>query len=337
VVNGQKAAVPIFPGSVYALAKDYKIPTSYQWSLGIQHELMARAVITVQYVGNQNPHQRFERPLNTPFLADPRRADVLAGTLDGNRIRPFPGFAGIQYAEMSTSSDYNSLQVNCRMQNQKGMTVQSAYTYSHCLDYGSGDFSGASNPYNLKFDRGNCDLDRRHILSLNYVWDLPFFKSSQSKLVRGTLGGWQFSGITTFETGLHMTVTYPGDNAGVGGGVQIRSILLSNPNDGPKKVNEWFKTDAFAPPVPLTFGTAGRNIVVGPGRGNWNLSLFKVFSGIPLPKTPEGGQVQFRAEFFNAFNHTQLHGVNTSFGGGFGEVNSTYDPRVIQLGLKFLF
>ncbi|PYT32612.1 MAG: hypothetical protein DMG58_09770, partial [Acidobacteria bacterium] len=102
-------------------------------------------------------------------------------------------------------------------------------------------------------------------------------------------------------------------------------------------VNEWFKTDAFAPPVPLTFGTAGRNIVVGPGRDNWNLSLFKVFSGIPLPKTPEGGQVQFRAEFFNAFNHTQLHGVNTSFGGGFGEVNSTYDPRVIQLGLKFLF
>jgi hypothetical protein len=337
VTNGQKAAVPIFPGSLYALAQDYKIPTSYQWSFGVQHELMPRAVITVQYVGNENTHQRIERNLNAPFLSNPGRSEVLAGTLDANRIRPYLGYAGIQYAGTVVNTDYNSLQVNFRVENQHGLTFQSAYTLSHCLDYGSGDFTSTSNPYNLKFDRGSCDLDRRHILSLNYIWDLPFFKGNQSKLVRGVLGGWELSGVTTLETGLPMTITFPGDNAGLGGGETVRPDLVGNPNNGPKSVTQWFNTAAFVSPAPLSFGSAGRNIVRGPGRDNWNLSMFKMFSGIPFPSRPEGAEIQFRAEFFNAFNHTQFHGVNTSFGGGFGEVNSTYDPRVIQLGLKFLF
>jgi hypothetical protein len=127
------------------------------------------------------------------------------------------------------------------------------------------------------------------------------------------------------------------NNAGVGGGEQVRPDVAGNPNNGPKSVTEWFNTAAFVAPAPLSFGSAGRNIVRGPGRDNWNLSMFKMFNGIPFPSRPEGAQIQFRAEFFNAFNHTQFHGVNTSFGGGFGEVNSTYDPRVIQLGMKFLF
>jgi hypothetical protein len=222
------------------------------------------------------------------------------------------------------------------MDNHKGMTFQSAYTWSHCLDYGSGDFATITNPYDLKLDRGNCDLDRRHVLNLNYVWDLPFFKGSQSKAMRSVLGGWQISGITSFQSGLPKTAIVSGDNAGVGG-ANVRPILLSNPNEGPKTVGEWFNTGAFATPEPLTFGTAGRGIIRAPGRNNWNLSMFKVFSGIPLPKSPEGGQIQFRAEFFNAFNHTQFHDINTTLGGGFGEVTSTADPRVIQFGMKFLF
>ena len=77
--------------------------------------------------------------------------------------------------------------------------------------------------------------------------------------------------------------------------------------------------------------------MVGPGRQNWNLSLFKSFR-MPFPGNAEGSRLEFRADSFNTFNHTQFHDVNQNFGDqNFGKVTSTYDPRVIQLGLKFLF
>src|SRR5207245_4375907 len=125
--------------------------------------------------------------------------------------------------------------------------------------------------------------------NLNYIYDLPFFKDSQSKAVRSILGGWELSGVTTFETGLPMTVSVSGDNAGVGGAA-VRPDVTGNPNNGPKSVTEWFNTAAFVAPAPLSFGSAGRNIVRGPGRDNWNLSMFKLFSGIPFPSRPEGAQ-----------------------------------------------
>jgi hypothetical protein len=124
----------------------------------------------------------------------------------------------------------------------------------------------------------------------------------------------------------------------VGGGVGTRPNLVGDPNGGPKTVDQWFNTDAFAVPDPLSFGTAGRNIVTRPGRNNWNISIFKLFTGIPFPSTPEGAQMQFRFEFFNAFNHTQFNGLFTTYGGaGFGGVSSTYDARRIQFGVRFLF
>jgi len=334
-LNGQKATVPIFPGSVYALAKDYLVPTSHQWSFGLQHELMPRAVLSVAYVGNQNSHQRIERNINTPLLSDPRRAEVRAGTRGVNAIRPYLGFSGISYCENATSGNYNSLQVNLRMDNYRGFTLQTAYTWSHAIDLQSGDFYGTFNPYDMGFDRASSDQDRRHVLTLNYIYDLPFFKSHSNAFVRKALGGWQVSGITTFWTGMPRTPSYPGDYAGVGFG-SVRPKLVGTVA-GPKTLTNWFNTAAFAEPDELTFGTAGRNIIWGPGRNNWNISLFKFFSGIPIG-TKEGAELQFRAEFFNAFNHTQYHGIETSvLSGAFGQVTSAYDPRTIQFGLRFSF
>ena len=99
----------------------------------------------------------------------------------------------------------------------------------------------------------------------------------------------------------------------------------------------WFNTSAFAVPAPLSFGTEGRNVVWGPGRNNWDISLFKVIR-IPMGACREAGQFQFRGEFFNTFNHTQFNGLNTSYGAtGFGAPNSVWDPRVIQFALRFAF
>jgi len=334
--TGLGAAVPIFPAYFYVLAKDYLIPASHQWSFGIQHELMPRAVLSVAYVGNQNSHQRIQRNINMPLLDNPLRDEVRRGARDVNTIRPFLGFSTIDYCENSTSGNYNSLQMNLRIDNYHGFTLQTAYTWAHAIDVQSGDFSGASNPYDLRFDRGSSDMDRRHVLTMNYVYDIPFLKTHPNPFVRQAFGGWQLSGITTFQTGLPVTVGYPGDNAGVGG-AGTRPDLVGDPNTGPKTVDAWFNAAAFAAPPLLSFGNAGRNIVGGPGRNNWNVSIFKVFSGIPVG-TKEGAQLQLRFEFFNTFNHTQFHYLFTTYGtGGFGGANSTWDPRIIQLGAKFSF
>jgi hypothetical protein len=350
-INGAKAAVPIFPGGFTALAKNYLLPTSHQWSMGLQDELMPRAVLSVMYVGNEDSREYTQRNINTPLLSDPRRAEVANHTLGANLIRPYLGFAGITYGEPSTSADYNSLQVNFRVDNYKGFTFQGAYTWAHSIDYQSCDTScSITNPYDIAFDHGSSDFDRRQVFVMNYIYDLPFLKNNSNAFVRQAFGGWQLSGITTFETGEPHTISYAGDNAGVGG-AGTRPDLIGNPNSGPKNATAWFNTAAFAVPAPLTWGTEGRDVVWGPGRNNWNISLFKVFR-IPMGASHEAGQLQFRGEFFNAFNHTQFNGLNTGCSpitptaapgspclttNGFGAPNGVWDPRIIQFGLKLTF
>ncbi|PYT27914.1 MAG: hypothetical protein DMG57_16750 [Acidobacteria bacterium] len=335
VINGQKATLPIFPAGITALAlNDYKLPTSMQWNLGIQHQLAQGAVLGIAYVGNSDYHQRVDRNINAVQLSDLRRLDIKNGQFDANRARPFPGYSGITLGETATGSSYNALQFNFRMEAYRGLTLQSAYTWSHNIDYGSGDFSGITNPFNRRFDRGPSDLDRRHVLSLNYIYQLPIFSSS-SGLAKSIAGGWEISGITLIQSGTPMTPFLTYDNLGIGAGGARPDVTGSI--GYPKSVDEWFNPNAFETPAVLSFGSAGRGILRGPGRANFNLSLFKSFT-MPFPGNPEGAKLQFRAEAFNAFNHTQFHGVDTGFGGqNFSKVTSTYDPRVWQLGLKFLF
>ncbi|MGH9610263.1 MAG: hypothetical protein ACRD34_11385, partial [Bryobacteraceae bacterium] len=100
----------------------------------------------------------------------------------------------------------------------------------------------------------------------------------------------------------------------------------------PKTVDSWFGTGSFAAPAPLQFGTLARNALVGPGRANWDIALFKKFA------FGEKASIEFRAETYNSFNHTQFNGVETTLtNGNFGKVTSTFDPRIIQFGAKLAF
>jgi hypothetical protein len=336
-INGLAAARPTFPAGFTALAySDYKLPTTMNWNFGIQHELTQGAVLSVAYVGNQAYHQRDNRNINPVPLDDPNRLAISKGTYNPDFDRLFPGFGTITYGETATTSNYHSLQVNFRIENRHGFTGQVAYTYSHSFDYQSGDFAQISDPFNRNFDYGPSDLDRRHIFIANYIYDLPFFATSNHALARGVLGGWEISGITLFQTGTPLTPTLSFDNLGLGGGATARPDLIGS-TSGPQTLNEWFNTGAYIAPPPLSFGNAARGAAVGPGRANWNLSLFKTFK-MPLPGTTEGGHLDFHVDTFNTFNHTQFYNVDTSFGGqNFGKVTSTHDARVIELGMKFLF
>jgi hypothetical protein len=346
-ITGLTASSPVGPAGITSMAySNYKAPTSNQWSAGIQHELWPRAVLSLSYVGNVNVHQNIYRDINAPLLSDTTgRAAVVDHTIDINRIRPYPGFAQINQSENSETGYYHSLQANFRIQASKGLTLQAAYTLSRAVNgvfpagnaVNGGDLTQSSNPYDLSYDRGPSPLDRTHVVILNYIYDLPFFSNASSKFVRGALGGWQISGITTIESGLAITPTADSSTLGMGGFVANRPDLTGSISY-PGTVNQWFATSAYSAPAALAFGNAAKGSLRGPGLTNFDVSLFKNFKGIPWPTNQEGANLQLRFESFNTFNHTEFQNVQTNFSSGnFGAVTSVYPPRTLQLGARLVF
>jgi hypothetical protein len=324
----------LFPVGITTYDGVYKLPQVMNWNVGIQRKLSQGVVLTTSYVGTKSTHLQGGLNINEPTIA--QAAPVRAGTANISQVVPYLGYAGINEYFNGTNSTYNSLQVSVRTDNFHGLTLETSYTWSHALDYNDGDVPGniAQNPYNWKLEHASAGFDRRQMLIMSYVYQLPFF-AGRHGFAKAALGGWQISGISTFESGAPMDTSFGGDPAGVGG-TNYRPNVSGNPNTGSRTQAEWFNTAVFSGLAPGTFGDAGRNILIGPGTNNWDISLFKNFEGIIGGR--ESTRLQFRAESYNAFNHTQFTGVNTTFNSGaFGVVTSARDARSLQLALKLYF
>ena len=339
-----------FPSSLTNLEYKYSPPGTADFSFGVQRQLAPSLIGQFQYAGSVGWVQNDDRAINTLPLTDPNnpanpydlREGVSNGTLNANLYRIYPGFSGITQEENETNFNYNSLQIGVRMENRHGLTLQVAYTYSHELDEVTNDLNSLSNPFNPRYDYGSGGFDRRNILNMNYIYNIPFFNNSSNLAARTVLGGWQFSGITVWQSGTPAVIHYTGsiDTVGLGGGTSNRPNLVA-PVSYPKKRLAWFNTASFANPVgPWNggpnqgFGNAGKDVVVGPGLVNFNWSLFKTI------KFKEGGlpSLELRFEYFNVFNHTQFNNIDQNSGdGNFGQVTTAYDPRTLQLGGKFHF
>ncbi len=339
--SGSTLTAPITVADITGLDRiQNKLPVSYQYSFGVQHALSARSVLSVAYVGNQNRHQNDYRETNLPNpTLLPSIANGTAGSY--NSLVPYLGFHSIKLSEDVQNSHYNGLQMELHTQVRRDLTLQAAYTYSKAFDpatngNGVSDLQATSNPYNHAYDNGPSGLDRAHIAFVNFVYDIPLLKDSSNRLLKGTVGGWQVSGIVTLVSGEPLNVNL----GGVSGNI---SNTLPNSNNRPDRtgsivtphtVSSWFTNSAFSAPAPGTFGNLPFNALRGPGRDNWNLSLFKSF----VFSEERGSKLEFRAEFFNAWNHTEFNNVSTSFSASnFGAVTSAHDPREIQLGLKLYF
>ena len=177
---------------------------------------------------------------------------------------------------------------------------------------------------------------------VDFIYDIPFLLHNQSRLLRSTVGGWQISGIVTLETGLPLNVNLTGAaqnfNGTVGGNNRPNlTSTISYPHTAVAGVNQgiqYFDPTAFTAPAAGTFGTLGHNALRGPGRDNWNMSLFKTFT---LSES-RGSRFELRFESFNTWNHTQFNGVDTGLGDSrFGRFTSAFDPRILQLGGKIYF
>ncbi len=271
---------------------------------------------------------------------------------NANFYRPYRGYAGIGQEENAQNFNYNSLQAMFRMEQKHGFTLQFSYTWSHEIDIQSADLTSStlagsggflSNPYDARYDRGSGNFDRRHIFNANYIYTLPFFLHSSNVLERTALGGWEIAGVTVAESGTPVNIYYnTGDTLGLGGNTTNRPNVTGRVTY-PKTQAQWFNTSVFTAPIaPWTdggtttgYGNARKDNVVGPGLFNWNLSLYKTFK---LTSGDNSPTFQLRAESYNTFNHTEFNGIDTGTGdGNYGKVTSTYDPRTLQFGAKFLF
>ncbi|MBI3950583.1 MAG: carboxypeptidase regulatory-like domain-containing protein [Acidobacteria bacterium] len=315
-----------FPPSLFSFDTNYLIPTVQHWSLNLQRQIVPETVLSVAYVGTRGTH--LEQNINTN---QPRPTlDVAQRRISANAVRPFRGYADISFAERSASSIYHGLEVHLLRRLHQGLMFEVAYTYSKAIEWAVGQDALLH-----KNEKALSDLDRTHVFVINYVYQLPFYNSHRGMLGK-LLGGWQMSGITTFQSGLPFTVTVSGDRAGVGGGTQ-RPNPIGTPNQNrPKRIERFFDTSAFVLNPLGRFGTAGRNIIRGPGINDWSMSFFKNTS-IRWFKA-EGATMQLGAEFFNIFNHPQFETVGAVFGSAnFGRVLSALDPRIVQFRLKISY
>ena len=341
------ATIPI--SSIVGLDQhEYASPRSSQFSLGIQ-KAIAKTVLSIAYVGARNQHQNYYAETNLPpasLLPGFVTNSALAQTYNGNVLSP--GYNSILIAQNEANGDYNSIQLSFRGTTlTNDLTFQVGYTYSHTNDSfdgiteSDGDLYDISDPYRgWKYDYGPSAFDIRSNLFTNFVYRTPLLKNSDNSVLKTILGGWEISGIITAESGTPLNIGLAGQNV-----ASIVPHSTNRPNvsgamKNPHTVQQWFDTTVFSVPAQGTWGNEPHNAVRGPGRDNWNISFFKNFSF----DEERGSKLQFRAEFFNIWNHPQWvgdtlnGGISTNYGAGnFGAVTSAYDPRTIQLALKFSF
>ena len=320
----------------------FKHPTAYTWSAGVQREIPYGIVIDATYVGRRGLYLQRERNINQllpgTIQANPGVANVAA-------LRPYKGYSALRIAENSARSLYNSLQLSADKRYSNGFKFGVAYTLGKSEDNASGLRNVLWNTYDDSNFWGPSSYDRRHVLSVYYIYDLPFWRDPTS-LMKNLLGGWQISGSSFFRTGTPFSITRTNDIAGVGDGgngqpVDLVGDIYANANGkfsagAGKDDNFVFNPLAFANPAAGTFGNSTRDIVRNPGDQQWDLAIFKNF-------TVSGQQkIQFRVEIFNFINHPNLNPpindiTNVNFGRSITKNSGDGNRRDIQLALRYLF
>ena len=307
-------------------------PYLQAWNFGIQHDFGAGFVLDTTYVGNKD----------TKLWARTWPNQPRPGPGDIDSRRPYTNVSTIAGDEPIGNANYNGLQMRLDKRFSQGLSILAGYTYAKAITDTQGAETGAFVPdlqdnNNRRANRGLTASDTRHRFTMSALYELPFgnkkrYLSDANGVVRTIVSGWQLAGIATFQTGQPLTATLPFDNSNVGEGAKLPN-LIGNPNNGPKTVDEFFNTAAFAAPPQFTFGNEGIDVITGPGIKDVDLSLVK--------NTPIGERMnlQFRCEAFNAGNHPIFAQPNATFGTPqFGQITGTrLDNREVQFALKLSF
>ena len=367
------AAASVVAPSIRALQPDWHDPYMQQWSLDFQHQLGSKTVFSAGYFGSKGTHLIGTFELNELPPGDaiargatgcavgasttPTAPCQVAGTaftssaatniLD--QIRPFRGYRSIAMITPQFKSNYHSLQMSAQRRFAGSSQINAAYTWSKNLTDNQTDRSTApQNSYDIRSDYGRATLDRRHIFTLNYIYELPFFRK-QSSFAGKILGGWQASGIVVYNSGLPFTViTSNFDPSGLGNNPALvagnRPNLLCDPNENaPHTLQQWFNIACFernptaTSGIPNVPGNSPRGVIQGPSTKRVDFTMSKNI------RFGENTSLQLRGEAFNIFNKTNFrsfaavpNALNVT-STNFGAIGAVRDPRTIQLGAKLIF
>ena len=353
----------------YGFSFDHRnrLPYSEHYELSIQRQIGSNTVLTASYVGNQghrlitsieanpanpalclylsdpanlapgsaSPCGQFgETPSGGPWITNPGTS-IYAGQTFASTRPLGPSFDTNPFTSTVANSRYNSLQISAS-HNTGYLSFLAGYTYSKCMDNASG-LQDSTYPFDPSRSVGLCVFDVTHNFVFSYNWIMPFDKLVSANWAKKVVGGWSLSGITTFASGLPVSLSENDDNALIG----ANAVPVDVPNftgghvladTNPRNGNSFFDPAVFTPELLGQFGNSRRRFFHGPGLNNFDMALLKT------TRITESKELQFRFEAFNLFNHAQFFNPDGEINSNtFGLVTKARDPRIMQAGLKFLF
>jgi Carboxypeptidase regulatory-like domain/TonB-dependent Receptor Plug Domain len=313
---------------------------SQQFNIGFQHDLAGGMMFEVMALGN------LSRKLSNANLSmNQIQPQILGPQHSSQKDRPFPQFTdvAIQFPTIGVSNYYAGM-VRIQKRYSRGLSFGVNYTWSKYLGNistpGSSEGNGAgiySNYYNRRADYGPTSNDIAHRMNFHWIYELPFGTGKRwlaQNPLRSIVGGWAIGNVATFQTGAANTVTTQTNNCNCFSAGAQRPNVIGNANvpSNQRTILTWFDTAAFAQPAAYTLGNSGTGIVRGPGLMNLDFSVLRNF-----PIT-ERIHTEFRGEFFNAFNHTNLGNPGAVFGSSsFGVISLAGPARQIEVGVRVLF
>jgi hypothetical protein len=302
---------------------NFAIEYNEVWNAALQRTVLPGTTVEAEYVGSRTVHADSSTAVNVPT--------TFGGT------RPIPSLSAFTTIRWDGWATFNSLTLKTTRRFAHGLSFSAGWTWSHALDDASdagatnAEYNLPQNPLDPAAEKASSSFDHRYRTTANAVYDLP---------LRGKIfGGWRTSGILIAQSGAPFTVNLSSaagqDVARIGlvnGNNIERPNLIANPNDGPQTANAWFNTAAFALPALNTFGTSGRNVVIGPGLTSLDLSLQKQIA------LTERLRAEFRFDAYNTLNHTNFDLPGRIFGASnFGVISSAEDPRELQFAMRLSF
>jgi len=309
---------------------EFEVPGAWNWNVTVERELPWSTTVELAYVGRRGLNNQRKRNINQ---LQPGTIQANPG-INPNALRPYAGYAVIGLSENSGRSRYNGLQLSVERRVAKGLHAGLAYTYSRGRDNSSNLTDTLPNTYDDSAYWGISDLDRPHVLIVNYIYEIPFGRGSG--LLSTLFGNWDVSGIYQYQSGAPFSVRSNDDFAGVGPGSGAQFWdQIGDPGMARGEFTDsvvWFNKDAFVRPAPGTFGVQRRNGLRNPSFWTTDFGLRKT---IPL-----SGQhrLQLRLEAFNVLNHPNWGGANSNpTSGSFGLITGKTGERRIQLAAKYMF
>jgi hypothetical protein len=320
------------PGEAGENLQNYRATHIHTYSVSLQQQLGTNWIFSIagagskQGAGSNSININQALPTTVGGVAYDFNPNLNTSSYVNAYYAPYQGYGNITYYENIGTANWNALEATLQHRTTKNLYLSAAYTWAHGLD----NYGGFQNAYNLAAAYGNSSNDIPQIFTASVIYYLPRLEHS-SIMMRELLGGWQYSDMTTLQAGGTGSLSLSTSNNGLASRPNLIAPI-TYPKQWRNAGNVWFSTGSFAKPANGYFGNMGDGTIRMPGTEDYNMALYKTF---PFS---ERVHMQFRAEFFNVFNHTNPNGPGTGFGSAsFGEISTEKEAREGEGSLKITF